>query len=707
MQDLSATRVTSWAPSPRRCAPALALALALACAGAFAATPASTGSLEARAEALRATLGPASATMAEDRTAFLQRLLLASLERRQDVQRGIDDMVRLSRSNAPALPPPVGLLALDDVRREIQRLEAEIDGNARRRTILAQERAVLATQLAEKVAAERTLADAGADAASRAYAALETQLTESAVAELDLMLRLVDVQQRLAQRQREALAQRLAAAGRRAVDVNASDMATIQARLSARDLDLRRRMATAAATRERVRAAVLANPAGAATLEGEIARERLANADIDLELAREAVTNLATERVAWQVALRYYRDGDANALVEARRHGPELEQRLQRRRAYLEALSSQVLARSGALGLELAQAPGARDADRKRELREVFDHRQQLVQRAIFDERQLEDLLDRLRTDFDARASGADWGERARLGWALLRDGASRAWNFEVLSVDQTIEVDGRKTVVPRGVTVGKIIKAPLLLVLGLFLAVKFTGWGERWLQRRRGVDEGRARLLRRWALAFLIAACVLASLVIARIPLAAFAFIGGAVAIGIGFGMQALFKNLISGVLVLIERPFRLGDVIEVGGLQGTVVDIDLRTSVVRDGDGAETLIPNSTLMEHNVKNVTFRSRTHRQSLAVVVDGASDARAVGDAMRAAAARHGLLAEDPAPVVLLEDFADNGLRFALHYWIELAPGVDRRRIASDLRMMVLGAFEEAGIALAPPPSRGP
>lgn len=120
---------------------------------------------------------------------------------------------------------------------------------------------------------------------------------------------------------------------------------------------------------------------------------------------------------------------------------------------------------------------------------------------------------------------------------------------------------------------------------------------------------------------------------------------------------------------------------------------------------DGAETLIPNSALMEHNVKNVTFRSRLSRQALAVVVDGASDPRAVAEALRAAAARHGLLVDDPEPSVLLDDFADNGLRFVLNYWIELRSGVDRRRIASDLRLMVLGAFEEAGIRLAPPPVR--
>jgi small-conductance mechanosensitive channel len=339
----------------------------------------------------------------------------------------------------------------------------------------------------------------------------------------------------------------------------------------------------------------------------------------------------------------------------------------------------------------------------KRALRDVFNARLQMVHRAQYDESRVADMIARVRADFDQGLRMASWKERARVGWAMLTDSLSRLWNLELFTVDQTVEVEGRTTEVPRGVTVGKVVKAPLLLLFGLFAAIKLTKWGERWLHRHRGMDEGRARLMGRWVLALLIAAAVLASLAIAGIPLAAFAFIGGAVAIGIGFGMQALFKNLISGVLVLIERPFRLGDVVEVGTLRGTVVDIDLRTSVIRDSDGADTLIPNSVLMEENVKNVTYRSRMFHQVLDVVVDGEADTRAVGEAMLAVAARHGQLAEEPEPSVLLDEFADNGLRFALHYWIELRPGTDRRRIASDLRLMILGAFADAGIKMAPPP----
>jgi small-conductance mechanosensitive channel len=160
---------------------------------------------------------------------------------------------------------------------------------------------------------------------------------------------------------------------------------------------------------------------------------------------------------------------------------------------------------------------------------------------------------------------------------------------------------------------------------------------------------------------------------------------------------MQTLFKNLISGVLVLIERPFRLGDDIQIGDLRGTVVDIDLRASVLRDSDGAETLIPNSALVE---QNVTARPRAIRQTLAVTVDAHSNPRDVSDTLREAAERHGLLNASRKPEIFLDEFPGEGLRFSMCYWIEPSPGVDRQRVASDLRLMILGAFGEKGIQLA-------
>ena len=114
--------------------------------------------------------------------------------------------------------PPESLLALDDLRREIQRLDAEIASGARRTELLEQERTSTSAQLTEKVAAERTLLDAGADPDAIAMAKLETALTESATAEVDMMLRLLGVQQTFAQAQRDAIASALTTAGQRPAD---------------------------------------------------------------------------------------------------------------------------------------------------------------------------------------------------------------------------------------------------------------------------------------------------------------------------------------------------------------------------------------------------------------------------------------------------------------------------------------------------------
>ena len=114
--------------------------------------------------------------------------------------------------------------------------------------------------------------------------------------------------------------------------------------------------------------------------------------------------------------------------------------------------------------------------------------------------------------------------------------------------------------------------------------------------------------------------ALVVFSLTSVNIPLAAFAFAGGALAIGIGFGTQTLLKKFISGIILLFERPFRIGDVVDVQGKRGTVSSIGIRACVVHLWDGTEELIPNSALLENIVTNWTYSDRLVRFSIKVGV---------------------------------------------------------------------------------------
>jgi small-conductance mechanosensitive channel len=183
------------------------------------------------------------------------------------------------------------------------------------------------------------------------------------------------------------------------------------------------------------------------------------------------------------------------------------------------------------------------------------------------------------------------------------------------------------------------------------------------------------------------------------KIPLTVFAFLGGALAIGFGFGAQVLIKNFISGVMLLIERPIKVGDIVQIGDIVGAVTNISIRSSTIRTTDGIETLIPNSVFVESNVTNWTYSSPRVRRSVKVGVAYGSDTRKVGDTLLAVAERHGQVLKDPAPRVIFEDFGADGLAFSLEFWIDYAKGADSRLIASDLRFMIEKALAEAGIGI--------
>jgi potassium-dependent mechanosensitive channel len=149
---------------------------------------------------------------------------------------------------------------------------------------------------------------------------------------------------------------------------------------------------------------------------------------------------------------------------------------------------------------------------------------------------------------------------------------------------------------------------------------------------------------------------------------------------------------------LLLMERPLRVGDVIEVDGIRGMVTTIGLRSSTIRDVNGVETLIPNSNLLEKNLTNWTYSSYRKRYLIRVAVASGSDARRVKDMLGELAGRHEQVLKEPEPYVLLEDLGEHALVFTVHYWIEIGPSIDPATVASDLRFMIENSFAEANIA---------
>lgn len=287
--------------------------------------------------------------------------------------------------------------------------------------------------------------------------------------------------------------------------------------------------------------------------------------------------------------------------------------------------------------------------------------------------------------------------------WAFRQQQVSRLfkdiWNFEMFAVEDATLIDGKTVTTTYGVTVGKSIGSLFLFALAYWFASFLLRRFERIMVRRFGVNEQLASVIRRWSLIALALLLIILILNLARIPLTAFAFMGGALAIGIGFGTQTIIKNVISGIIILFERKIRVGDIISLGGTTGYVTHVDLRASTLRGFDGIEALVPNSTLLENQVTNWTYSNHNIRREIRIGVAYGAPVHDAAEIILNCAKDHGQVRKDPPPEVFFEDFGDNALLMVLVFWVELGPNMVSRRVDSDLRYAMEKRLAAAGIGI--------
>jgi len=168
-----------------------------------------------------------------------------------------------------------------------------------------------------------------------------------------------------------------------------------------------------------------------------------------------------------------------------------------------------------------------------------------------------------------------------------------------------------------------------------------------------------------------------------------------GALSVGIGFGMQNIVNNFISGLILLFERPINLGDRVEVGPISGVIKEIGIRATVVRTWDGAEVVVPNATLISDNVVNWTLYDPSRRMNIQIGAAYGTDPQRVIDLLLDIAANHEGVLENPAPVALFVDFAESALIFELRAWTT----GDFVTIASELRLRISQGMRNEGIEI--------
>jgi small-conductance mechanosensitive channel len=174
---------------------------------------------------------------------------------------------------------------------------------------------------------------------------------------------------------------------------------------------------------------------------------------------------------------------------------------------------------------------------------------------------------------------------------------------------------------------------------------------------------------------------------------------LGGAFGVGLGFGLQNVVSNFVSGLIVLFERPIRVGDVVEVGGVAGTVGRIGIRASTIRTWDGSDLIVPNSAFIAERVTNRTPTGRRVAVTLPVrVAYGPAPDKVIVVLVETARAQPGVAAS-PAPMGLFTGFADGGLGFELRAWTTVERGTEVR---SNLAIAVYAALRSAGMEIPLP-----
>jgi len=240
-----------------------------------------------------------------------------------------------------------------------------------------------------------------------------------------------------------------------------------------------------------------------------------------------------------------------------------------------------------------------------------------------------------------------------------------------------------------------------IFLLIALLVAVFwFSSGTKRFLFNRLLAESGLDRSLQ-YAIAQVVSNIVLVVGIFfvlenAGIHLAALAVFAGAVGVGLGFGLQNIASNFISGLVILGERPITIGDRVEVAGIAGQVEHIRARSTVIRTNDNIMMIVPNTKFIDSPVTNWTYGDRRVRFRIPVSVAYGSDVNKVRDVLLAVAHENAHTLKEPAPAVFLHQFGDSSIDFKLMVWSsEMSDRPSRYR--SDLNFAIADKFSETGI----------
>ena len=249
--------------------------------------------------------------------------------------------------------------------------------------------------------------------------------------------------------------------------------------------------------------------------------------------------------------------------------------------------------------------------------------------------------------------------------------------------------------------TLWLVLQGSFWVVITLLAALWLSGAIEARLMRAEALHSSLRVVFARLATALLLLFAVLLVLPLVGIDLTVLSVFGGAIGVGLGFGLQKIASNYVSGFIILLDRSIRIGDLITADNFYGEVKNITTRYVVVRALDGREAIIPNEMLITTTVLNHSYSNRQIRLAIPVQIAYQDDPERAMRLMEEAAGKHPRVLADPPPKAFLARFADSGVDLELGVWIG-DPENGVLGIRSELLLEIWRAFQEAGIEIPYP-----
>lgn len=247
-------------------------------------------------------------------------------------------------------------------------------------------------------------------------------------------------------------------------------------------------------------------------------------------------------------------------------------------------------------------------------------------------------------------------------------------------------------------ITLLSIVESVLYIAIFFTLALWLASFVERSLRKSPYLNESLKVALSKFVKFVVITFAVLIGLNTAGIDLTALAVFGGALGVGLGFGLQRITSNFISGFILLFDKSIKPGDVISIGDKFGWVQELRARYIVVRDRDGVDTLIPNENLVTTDVINWSYQDRNVRLKCPVSISYHDDPEKAMELMVEAATQTARVLADPPPVARLLKFGDNGIELECRVWIN-DPQQGINNVRSELNLNMWRKFKEAGLTI--------